>query len=211
MSTIKTKKRRKNGRIYWPAVFLIISLVLIAIPTTAVGLILLDAFENTGRPLFGDRFKSEINQSITKDQLKILETALKNEAEVSKVTINLNSATLRVNVMMKNDLTENQAINLATNLYREITTELDPSTYFSMSGNFKQYDLELHVFNDRMVVDPEDFIYVIIHLNSTMSEPLAQMVSSPKNPDFVEALYQRIAQAQLQAEAENNEDDEDGE
>ncbi len=190
--TLKPKKKTKKSTIHWPSVVLMISIVALLIPTVAVGMVLLDAFESTGKPLYGNRFATEINNELTSDQIEEIQTVVSEQPSVRQATVNLRSATLRVNVLVNNEIDEEQVSEITANTMNQIFNIAPREAYFQMASMYKQYDLELHVYNDRTMVDDDDYIYVIMHINSVMEEPLIQLVSKPKNPDFVAILYERL-------------------
>jgi hypothetical protein len=185
-------KKRKISKIHWPTVVLILSLVLIAIPTVAIGKVLYDAFAATGTPLFGNRYDLDLNPKITSEQLSELESKISEEVLVDDVNITLISASLRVNVDVKDEITLEELTTLATALYSHVAAILPVETYFKMNETSKMYDLELHIFNNLELKDDESYKYLIFLLNSVMEEPLIQLVSDPKNPEFVEELYKRL-------------------
>jgi hypothetical protein len=185
-------KKRKISKIHWPTVVLILSLVLIAIPTVAIGKVLYDAFAATGTPLFGNRYDLDLNPKITSEQLSELESKISDEVLVDDVNITLISASLRVNVDVNDEITLEELTTLATALYSHVAAVLPVDTYFKMNETSKMYDLELHIFNNLELKDDESYKYLLFLLNSVMEEPLIQLVSDPKNPEFVEELYNRL-------------------
>lgn len=185
-------KKRKISKIHWPTVVLILSLVLIAIPTVAIGKVLYDAFAATGTPLFGNRYDLDLNPKITSEQLSELESKISEEVLVDDVNITLISASLRVNVDVSDEITLEELTTLATALYSHVAAILPVETYFKMNETSKMYDLELHIFNNLELKDDDSYKYLIFLLNSVMEEPLIQLVSDPKNPEFVEELYNRL-------------------
>ena len=203
--TLKPRKKTSKTTIHWPTVVLMIGIVVLLIPSVAIGMVLLDAFESTGSPLYGNRFTTEIRNELTTTQLDEIESSVSNQPNVTRVTVNLRSATLRVNVLVSNDIDE-EAVSDLTVAIKELIFEIAPmEDYFQMASMYKQYDLELHVYNDRTVVDFDDYIYIIMHINSVMEEPYIQMVSEPKNPTFVALLYERLFGD------ESDDEDDDGE
>lgn len=188
----KTVKKSNLSKIHWPAVILILSLILIAIPTVAIGKVLYDAFAATGTPAFGNRFEMDLDPAITKDQIDDLEEQLSSESMVEGVSVTLISASLRVNIDVTDDITLEQLNALAANVYTKVITKFPRETYFMMKENSKMYDLELHILNNIELKDEESYKYLIFVLNSMMEEPIIQLVSDPKNPEFVEALYERL-------------------
>lgn len=188
----KTVKKSNLSKIHWPAVILILSLVIIAIPSVVIGKVLYDAFAATGIPAFGNRFEMDLDPKITKDQVDELEDLLSSESLVEGVSVTLISASLRVNVDVTDDITLEQLNALAANVYTKVITKFPRETYFMMKENSKMYDLELHILNNIELKDEESYKYLIFVLNSMMEEPIIQLVSDPKNPEFVAALYERL-------------------
>ena len=207
--TQKPKKQRNSRlkRVHWPLVVLIFGIILLLIPTTLVGKLLYDAFISTGQPIFGSRFDVDLNPAITTEQLDEITGVLSNHSSVDKASVNLKSATLRITVDVNDDQTPEEIQELVEGFYDQILTILDKGLYFTVVGSSKQYDLELHVFNNLNLKDEENYVYVMLNLNSTMEEPLIQLVSDPKNPEYVQELYERIANQNNPSDDEDDEDE----
>ncbi|MDP2813558.1 MAG: hypothetical protein Q8N92_03830, partial [Erysipelotrichaceae bacterium] len=178
---------------------LILSLVLLSVPTVVIGKVLYDAFAATGTPLFGNRYDMDLDPAITEEQLTELKIKISSEELVEGVTATLISASLRISVDVKDDITLEQLTPLATTLYSHVVTVLPVETYFKLNETSKMYDLELHIYNSLELKEDESYKYLIFLLNSIMEEPLIQLVSDPKNPEYVKELYDRL----------NNVDDEE--
>ncbi|MDP3304913.1 MAG: hypothetical protein Q8S15_02435 [Erysipelotrichaceae bacterium] len=200
MTQKKTIAKKKTlSKIHWPTVILILSLVLLSVPTVVIGKVLYDAFAATGTPLFGNRYDMDLDPAITEEQLTELKIKISSEELVEGVTATLISASLRISVDVKDDITLEQLTPLATTLYSHVVTVLPVETYFKLNETSKMYDLELHIYNSLELKEDESYKYLIFLLNSIMEEPLIQLVSDPKNPEYVKELYDRL----------NNVDDEE--
>lgn len=197
-----TVKKKTISKIHWPTVILILSLVLLSIPTVVIGKVLYDAFAATGTPLFGNRYDMDLNPAITEDQLTELKIKLSSEELVENVTATLISASLRISVDVRDDITLEQLTPLATTLYSHVVTVLPVETYFKLNETSKMYDLELHIFNGLGLKDDESYKYLIFILNSIMEEPLIQLVSDPKNPEYVQDLYNRLYEEEAEEETD---------
>jgi len=206
---------KRVSRIHWPTVLLILGIVIILIPTAIVGKTLYDAFNATGVPMFGSRFDADLNPKISNTQLTQIEQMINSENQVESVSVNLKTATLRITVDMVDDITLDQVSVFVSTILNELLTILPQEQYFAMQGISKQYDLELHVINNRTFASEDNFIYVLANLNSNMEGPLIQLVSDPKNPEFVQELYDLILERQLRNQdtlpGDNLDDDEDDE
>lgn len=187
-----SKKITKNSAIHWPTVILIGAVVVLLIPMITLGLVFLDAFEGTGSALYGNRFANEMQEKITSEQIEQLQTDIKTVNSVNKVNVDLKSATLRVNVLIGNDVSVENATLTAQSIMDKVLSVLPRETYFMNNASSKQYDLEVHVFNDRLSVEEGSYVYVIGLLNATMEESSFQVVSKPLDPEFVADLYQSI-------------------
>lgn len=200
MTQKKTNVKKKTlSKIHWPTVILILSLVLLSVPTVVIGKVLYDAFAATGTPLFGNRYDMDLDPAITEEQLTELKIKISSEELVEDVTVTLISASLRISVDVRDDITLEQLTPLATTLYSHVVTVLPVETYFKMNETSKMYDLELHIVNNFELKEEDSYKYLIFVLNSIMEEPLIQLVSDPKNPEYVKELYDRL----------NNVDDEE--
>lgn len=205
------KKISNNAPIHWPTVILISGLVVLLIPAITIGLVFLDAFEGTGSALVGNRFANEIHEEISKDQIKQIEAAIKEVDSTVKVDVNLMSATLRVTVLVNNEITEEAMTTLTQTLLDKVFSITPKELYFTNNTSYRQYDLEVHVFNDRLVVEEEDYLYVLGNLNATMEEATIQVVSNPLDPEFVAGLYQSILDKLNKEENPDSTEDSDGE
>ena len=187
----KQKKNKKSTSIHWPTVLLITTLVILLIPTTAIGLVLLDTFESTGTSMHGNRFATERQNELTEQQLSSIESQVSQLSDVDNATVNLKSGTVRVNVQLNDALNIEQAKEVVENILDTIFSIADKDTYFTMSGMFKQYDLEVHAINS-FAVDSDEFIYYLANKNSVMEDVNIQLVSDPINPAFVNDLYENL-------------------
>lgn len=208
--TNKTKKRQPKSSIHWPTVVLIIGLVVLLIPAVAVGMVLLDAFESTGSTLDGNRFTTERQSEITQEHLTSIEEAISGLSYVGQVEVNLKSATLRVNALINETVDKSQVEDVANEMMNRVFSVVSEEEYFTMIGSYKQYDLEIHAFNN-LPTDQEDFLYIIAHKNSVMEQPMIQLVSDPKNETFVNELYNDLYNSDETEDEESSQDDEDGE
>jgi len=209
--TNKTKSRQSKSAIHWPTVVLIIGLVILLIPTVAIGLVFLDAFESTGSTLDGNRFTTERQNELAQEQITNIKVNIEQLSYVEEVEVSLNSATLRINASISETVDKTQIEDTANEMMERVFSVASEQEYFTMSGSYKQYDLEIHAFNS-LAIDQENFIYFIAHKNSVMDQPMIQLVSDPKNQEFVNTLYDELYNSEEDSEdSESNQDDEGGE
>ena len=197
----KTKKNDKSTMI------LIVGLVLIAIPCAILGWILISASMDTGKPINGDRFKGDLDPAITKDQLSEIESRIKGENQVEKVTVELTTATLRVYVDTVDSISDEEASALSETAYNDVTAVLNEGTYFTASNGKKMYDLEVHVYNNVDKSGSEDYVYVIRAKNSSMDQAATQIVSKPLDADLAQQLREELAEKRNPQAAKDDDDE----
>jgi copper chaperone CopZ len=178
----KSRSSRRTTTILWTCI------VLIALPFCVLAWLLISSALDTGTPILGDRYKGDLDPSITKTQISQVETAVKNVSGVEKCTVDLATATLRVYAKVADDATEDTAKAAADSAYDAVTSVLDPATYFTQSDGKKMYDLEVHVYNLDKDRDSDSFVYVIKLKTSSMTDPSEQTVSTPIDADLAQQL-----------------------
>ncbi|MBO7704009.1 MAG: hypothetical protein J6S26_06170 [Solobacterium sp.] len=181
-SSAKPKKSQKGSSLpFW------IALVLFLIPFIVLGVILVSAAMDTGKPILGDRYKDDLDPAITSSDLSQVESAVKSVGGVESVFTNLATGTLRVYADISDGADADSAKNTAQQVYSAVTSVLNPSTYFSQGSGKKMYDLEVHVYNQNRDTE-NNFVYVIETKTSSMEEPIIQLVSEPNDPELAESL-----------------------
>ncbi len=183
--TVKTKKRR---RISVASVVLVVGIIVLLIPVFIFGYLIYNATSGTGAPSFGNRFNNDLTPAITKDQITVVETAFKAMPSVESVSVNLKSATLRINVDTVDTLDEAGVKTLTTNIYDTLQATLPTATYFTADETKKMYDLEISVFNFKDGKDKANYFYFIITKNANMEKWAIQEVSKPLNPALAQQL-----------------------
>lgn len=183
----KTSKKSKR-KLDRTSKIILIGGSVILIPFIIFGLILLSATFNTGKPIFGDRFKGDLDPAITKANISDLESKVKSESGVDKVDIELSSATLRVYVDVTDSTSEEEAQRIADATYEKVISVLPAGSYFTSNSGKKMYDLEIHVYNLDKDRESDSYVYVIKTKNSTMESPINQVVSKPIDAELAQEL-----------------------
>ena len=197
MTNTRPKKKKRSSlrkkEIRTRIVFIIL-LLMILIPAGIFGWMLLSAWLDTGSPILGDRYKDDLDPAITKANLDDIESGTKALSGVDKAEVHLATATLRVYADIDDYATIDSAKNTADSIYRNVTSILDPYTYFSQSGNKKMYDLEIHVYNSLDKAGTDEYIYVIETKTSSMTDPIVQVVSDPIDAELAQQLRDAVEQ-----------------
>lgn len=188
MSEIKeTKKKKKLSK---SAIVLIVACAIIAIPIIVFAVILISASLQTGKPILGDRFKNDLNPSISSSNEKAIVAEVKNIDKVDDCEIVMTSAQFRVNVDANDSISESDAETIGQKVYEIVNKELPINTYFTISGSgAKMYDLAVNVYN----YIPENandngFISYLITKNSKMSEPISKFNNEPVSEELAKQL-----------------------
>jgi len=188
---IKTQNTNKPKRkISLGGWFLLFSLAIVFVFGSIFAFIMFDALNATGTIIEGNRFQLELNPRIEKVKITEIKTALDAQSSTVKSSLSLRSATLRVMVQVKSELTDEELQTAVLSIKDLVNASLPIETYFTSTPDIKMYDLEIHVFNAVEAVSTETFTYhyFILSKNATMLDWKIQEVSTPVNPELAAEL-----------------------
>ncbi|MCR5795464.1 MAG: hypothetical protein K6G61_09025 [Solobacterium sp.] len=188
-NSVKKQKKRNShltGVIFW------ICLILIVTPCAVLGWILFSSAQDTGNPVFGNRYDGDLNPAIQKEQLSQIESSVSSIGGVEKVSVVMPTATLRVYADISDSADSESAKNTANEIYSKVASVLDPKVYFTQGDGKKMYDLEIHVYNLTDNRESDSFVYVIETKTSSMDEPIQQLVSEPIDADLAQRLRDAV-------------------
>jgi hypothetical protein len=188
IKTPKTSKpKRKISLGGWVLLF---SLAVVLVFGSIFAFIMFDALSAKGTTIEGNRFQLELNPRIEEEKLTEIKTALDAQTSTLKSTINLRSATLRIMVQVKSELTDEELQAAVLSVKDLVNASLPIETYFTSTPDIKMYDLEIHVFNAVEAVSTDTFTYhyFILAKNATMLDWKIQEVSAPVNPELAAEL-----------------------
>lgn len=189
---VKTKKQKKapsNQGGKYSLLIIFVMVVLIAIPSFLVGSIIYDSYMKTGVPTVGQRFENDLVNKISEDNLKQLESSLGTVDNVESVSVELQSATLKVYVNVEDSFEKEGYPDLTKQVYDQLATILSIEKYFTSSGNVKNYDLEITVFQNSSKLSKETGPYFVLLKNAPMPEPKVYNYGDPLNPELVKNLF----------------------
>ena len=189
---VKTKKQKKapsNKGGKYSLLIIFVMVVLIAIPSFLVGSIIYDSYMKTGVPTVGQRFENDLVNKITEDNLKQLESSLGTVDNVESVSVELQSATLKVYVNVEDSFEKEGYPDLTKQVYDQLATILSIEKYFTSNGNVKNYDLEITVFQNSSKLSKETGPYFVLLKNAPMPEPKVYNYGDPLNPELVKNLF----------------------
>lgn len=181
---------KKNQRKLRWQYFIIIPAIVIAL---SAGLFLgyqaVNASLGKGQPVVGSRFDNDLDPAISQDSITKITEDLKAMNGVKDAKIVLKSATLRVYIEIDTNRDANITANLQ-NAYDIVTKELKVEDYFSIKGLQKNYDLEIHGYNQVPSEDNKGYIYGVLVKGSNMLEPSTQILTKPQSQDVVDYFYE---------------------
>lgn len=192
----RKKRKNSNGEEHlgfnW---FFWISFVVIAIPVSVFIYLLLEASKQTGTPILGNRLdidlkghaESDTTDIITQDQVADVKTAIIGIDGVEDASVTLTVETLRIYVDATDTITDEAIKTLTDTVYQTVVSKLPVETYFTQHGDYKQYDVEITVYNSADATDT--FLCYNLIKNSSMENYLVNMVTTPKNAELAENLH----------------------
>lgn len=167
---------------------IILPIAIIAIPVILFAVILIVAAFKSGTVIVGNRYRNDLNPSITADEIEELNTSIGSLSNVEDVEVNLKTSQLRVLVDAYDSISEEDAEQLCKNVYDKVNSTLPVSTYFTKdSQGQKMYDLEITVYND--TTNESNLLIYSLVKNSTMEEYEISVPSKAKDEELVEELY----------------------
>lgn len=189
----------------------VVLLIVILTPFVIFGGILLRDKLQTGTPIVGSRNNNQLEFKITEDQIKEVNDILEQDIIINH-KVNLKASTLRIYAEVSEVVSWEEIEKLGTEIYDAVNEILPIETYFTNSETNKQYDLEIHVYNDVEDTDSESFYYYEIIKNGSMSEPSYEFVTDARDPEFKkEVLEIRDAKEAAKAEKDAEDAEDEGE
>ena len=186
--------KRKFMNIRWdrPKITLLFCSIALLIPMIFFVYVLFSAYANTGKPILGNRFNGDLDPAIQSSEITTVQSDISRLENVEEVNLVLKIATVRIYVVVSEVVEKESYAEIASMVYEEAIKTWPEDKYFSViNGLQKQYDIEIHVLNTMTDVNSENFTYYILVKNSSMAEPLGQLVSEAINPELAIALRER--------------------
>lgn len=173
------KKQKKTLSFY----MIIISLIILLIPISLLAVSGIRSLSERGNPVVGDRFKNDHDPKITDADIENLTNQIKQITGIEDARLRLTSSTLRVYVYEPNISTDNLG-TMQKEIYNEVDSVLKIEDYFTSNRSQKQYDLEIHIFNQTS--PDEDYFYALYTKNANMSEATSQVLTTPMSQEMVD-------------------------
>jgi len=192
----KTQQKTKNilSKITIGGWILILSITVVLVFGAVFAWFIFDASRSTGTIITGNRYKFELDPEIEKTKVDELRTALDNADYSVESSVSLKSGTLRIIVLVQQDMTDAELQTSILAIKDLINTALPIDTYFTSTPDVKMYDLEIHVYNSKEPVSTETFKYhyFVLVKNAVMSTWAIQELSVPVNPELAALLRAQL-------------------
>ena len=182
---VKRKSAPKQGH-----KLVVLTAIIILIPCVIVGFVLLTSMGNQNQPVEGNRFsKTDLQPEISKSQLSQLEQDLTAVSGIEEVTVNLKSATLRIQLNLVDSATEQDAQAAVEQGFKIVTQLLPVDEYFTNTDDAKMYDLEIDGFNFIVEEGQSHSGFAYVKLTKTgAGSKVIDVMSSPKNPELADQV-----------------------
>lgn len=194
----KSNKKPKR-QLSKPALALVIGLLIIIIPCTIYGGILIHAVLQNNKPVEGDRFKGDLDPKISKDDIAKIEDKLKNLSNVESVKVEVSSGQMRIYLDTKDSLSDEDVEEVAKSAYDLVDSVCSINKYFTSKDSKRMYDLSINAYNF-IDSENEDMIYYIVTKNAMMEDKDIQLVSEPLNPELAAELRGELTEEEVEGE-----------
>lgn len=194
--------RRSKKRFHWTTYVFVVAGVLILVPALIIGGISLSAMLEARHPINGNRFFGDLDPKVTSQQLTDIETSLKDIADTEKITVDLNVATLRINIKTTATITAESYAAILNTAYQKVIAVLPAETYFTqnLDAGKNMYDLQIDAYNQdpAAVIKDEtgslrsNYIYFVLTKSSLSADTRIQEVSVPIDAAQAQALRDAI-------------------
>ncbi|MCI8540934.1 MAG: hypothetical protein HFE67_05430 [Erysipelotrichaceae bacterium] len=187
----RIKEQLRTNYLLW------ITIVVIAIPCLILAYILIGSRENSSTPVEGSRFADALDPKISPQEVNTLKEALQ-FADAQSVEVNLKSATLRITIDTRDDMTQEEMSALLGQVYDAVGAQLPIETYFTNktigSGDdatvIKMYDLEISIYN--FIPENEEQKASQIHIsrskNAAAPDLIDDVLTTPRDEESAQEI-----------------------
>lgn len=184
-------KKKKVFKLNFSNIVFALGILFILIPTTVIGVILLQSSMQTGNVIAGNRFANDLNPAITEDLQNLGKEAMQSVSGVEVVEMNLKAATLRLTVNLPSGKDEANYMSLIESSLSKLNEAIPFDTYFNDTDSMKMYDLEVNYVD---ALDNTKSIYYQVIKNANMETWRVQNLLVPVNPELAAELLAKLAQ-----------------
>lgn len=184
-------KKKKGLKLNFSNIVFALGILFILVPTTVIGVILLQSSMQTGNVITGNRFANDLNPALTEDLMGLGKEAMESESGVEVVEMNLKAATLRFIVTLPSGRDEANYLSLIDSTLTKLNGAIPFDTFFNDTDSMKMYDLEVNYVD---ALDSTKSIYYQVIKNANMETWRVQNLLVPVNPQLAADLLAKLAQ-----------------
>lgn len=184
----KKKPKRKVNRVRdWSFIAIVVSLLIILIPTAYMGVTLYRAYSDTSRPIIGSRFDNDLSPKVEEEQVTEIQTKLEALDGVGNVTVELTTATFRIYLELPAESAKETFSGKASEAQSILYEVLNEEEYFTADESKLQYDYEIYAHD---ALGDETIVY-LLNKSSRMESANSQFLSDPVSQDMVDEVWAR--------------------
>ena len=184
-------KKKKGLKLNFSNIVFTLGILFILIPTSVIGVILIQSSMQTGNVIAGNRFANDLNPAITEDLQNLGKEAMQSVSGVEVVELNLKAATFRLTVTLPSGKDEANYLSLIENSLAKLNEAIPFDTFFNDTDSMKMYDLEVNYVD---ALDNTKSIYYQVVKNANMDTWRIQNLMVPVNPELAAELLAKLAQ-----------------
>lgn len=184
-------KKIKGLKLNFSNIVFALGILFILIPTTVIGVILIQSSMQTGNVIAGNRFANDLNPAITEDLQNLGKEAMQSVSGVEVVELNLKAATLRLTVTLPAGKDEANYMSLIESSLSKLNEAIPFDTFFNDTDSMKMYDLEVNYVD---ALDNTKSIYYQVIKNANMDTWRVQNLLVPMNPELAAELLAKLTQ-----------------
>lgn len=188
--TKKVKPSSNKKKLSKSAIILIVAAVIILIPCLVFAGILGISALQTGTPREGSRFKDDLVNKISNDDVKELKSSLSSMSNVESVEVKVSEGQLKIYIDTNDSIDETTFDKIVSDTYSKVISRLPISTYFTKTDTAKMYDLQINVYTT--IEDKEGRQYKLLHKNSAEETYMIDDLVHPKDKKLVDELEGNI-------------------
>lgn len=202
--TKEIKRFSRKKKITRTQLTLYIAIAIIIIPCLVFfGILGISAIQ-TGSPRNGNRFKNDLVNKISSDQVSNIKNLISGLSNVESVEVKVSEGQLKVYVDTLDSLNEEGVDSIVTDAYNVVIKELPIATYFTKTNSAKMYDLQINVYTT--IENSEGRQYKLLHKNSAEDNYMIDDMAHPIDAKLVSELEGKISSSDVVEEEEKPEE-----
>lgn len=185
------KKNTNKKKLSKSTIILIIAGIIIIIPCLVFAGILGISALQTGTPREGNRFKDDLINEISENDVNELISSLNGLSNVESVDGKVSEGQLKIYIDTKDSLEETDFDKVVSDAYGKVISKFPVSSYFTKTDSAKMYDLQINVYTTAENKDGR--LYKLLHKNSAEDNFMIDNLAKPKDQKLVDELEGNVS------------------